>query len=390
MDYLKKAKEIEKEIIQNRRELHSKAEVGFDTPQTLEFIKEKLTSYGYEIQEIGRAGVRVCIDKGTPALMLRADIDALPIKEKTGLSYACASGNMHACGHDMHTAVLLGVARLLKENEKTLEQSVVLFFQTAEERLEGATAAIKGGLFKGIEIARAVTLHVNVGTDFESGSVIVPTGGVVAPSADYFTVEITGKGCHGSAPQEGVDASLIAAHLLLGLESLVSREVGGRSLAVLTVGRLQSGSAGNVIAEKAELQGTFRTLDDSVREQLKRRLPELSKSIAKAFRAKARVKFEGGCPSLLIDGETAKKLETAARKALGDGGVVEFNRLPKGGIGGSEDFAYISREVPSATFALCAGKREEGYEYPLHHSKVKFDEKALACGCATLFAFAMM
>lgn len=388
MDYLKKVKAIEEEIIQNRRELHERAEVGFDTPKTLSFIKEKLSSYGYQIEEMGRAGVRVCIDKGTPFLMLRADIDGLPIEEKTGLSYACKSGNMHACGHDMHTAILLGVARLLKENERLLTQSVILFFQTAEERLEGAKTAIKNGLFDK-EISSAVTLHVMVGSNFESGSVIVPTGGVVAPSADYFTVEIEGKACHGSAPQDGVDATLIGSHLLLSMQSLITREVGGRSLAVMTVGRFQSGSAGNVISQKAELEGTLRTLDEPIRELLKTRLVELAKQTAKAFKGKASVKFTSGCPSLLIDEEVSKNLKTNAEKALGKQSVIDFERLPKGGIGGSEDFAYISREVPSATFALCAGKREDGYNYPLHHSKVQFDETALAYGSAVLFAFAM-
>ena len=388
MDYFKVAKKIEKEIIQNRRWLHEHAEVGFNTPKTIAFIKEKLLSYGYEIEEIGRAGVRVCIDKGNTAVMLRADIDGLPIKEQTGVSYACKHGNMHACGHDIHTAILLGVARLLKENESLLTKSVILFFQTAEERLEGASEAIKNGLFDR-KISCAVTLHVLVGSNFESGSVIVPTGGVVAPSADYFKVEITGKACHGSAPQDGVDASLVGAYLLLAMQSLITREVGGKSLAVMTVGRLQSGSAGNVISQKAEMEGTLRTLDERIRELLKTRLTELSKQTAKSFRAKASVKFTSGCPSLLIDEEVSKKLKACAEKALGKQVVIDFECLPKGGIGGSEDFAYISREVPSATFALCAGNREEGYRYPLHHSKVEFDETCLVYGCATLLAFAL-
>ena len=388
MDYLKLSKQIEVELIANRRYLHEHAEIGFDAPKTLVFIKEKLSEYGYKIEDLGGAGVRVCINKGEERILLRADIDGLPIQEKTGLSFACKNGNMHACGHDMHAAILLGVAKLLKENERELTHSVHLFFQVAEERLEGASVAISNGLLKE-EISCALTLHVMVGTEFESGCVILPPAGVTAPSADYFEIKVKGKSCHGSAPQDGVDATLISAHLLLAIEELISREIGGRGLAVLTVGRLHSGSAGNVISDLATIEGTLRTLDEEIRETLKKRLVELSKSLTKSFRASAGVKFTSGCPSLLIDGEVSNRLQKVTEKALGKERIINFHSLPKGGIGGSEDFAYISREVPSATFALCAGKRSDGYKYPLHHAKTIFDESALVYGTAVMLAFAL-
>lgn len=387
MDYLKLSKKIEEEIIENRRKLHELAEVGFKTPKTLAFIEQKLKEYGYEIENLGGAGVRVCINKGQEGILLRADIDGLPIQEKTGVSFACKSGNMHACGHDLHAAILLGVAKILKENESKLTRSVHLFFQVAEERLEGASVAISNGLLEK-EISCALTLHVIVGTEFDSGCVIVPTAGVTAPSADYFEIKIKGKSCHGSAPQDGVDATLVSAHLLLALEELISREIGGRGLAVMTVGRLNSGHAGNVISESAVMEGTLRTLDEDIRKKLKTRLIELSKSISKSFRSSASVRFTSGCPSLLIDNEVCEKLQKAASKALGKDCLIDFESLPKGGIGGSEDFAYISREIPSATFGLCAGKRSDGYEYPLHHPKTSFDESALVYGCAVMLAFA--
>ena len=226
-------------------------------------------------------------------------------------------------------------------------------------------------------------------TEFESGCVIIPKAGVTAPSADYFTIRIKGKSCHGSAPQDGVDATLVSAHLLLAMEELISREIGGRGLAVLTVGRLISGSAGNVISDLAVLEGTLRTLDEGIRERLKKRLVELSKSTAKSFLASASVEFTSGCPSLLIDEEVSNRLQKVSVKALGEEKVIDFNTLPKGGIGGSEDFAYISREVPSATFALCAGKFNDGYQYPLHHPKVRFDESSLVYGLAVMLAFAL-
>ena len=388
MEYLEIAKKIEDEIIKNRRWLHEHAEVGFNTPKTLAFIRQRLMEYGYQIEDLGRAGVRVCINKGEERILLRADVDGLPIKEKTGMAFACKSGNMHACGHDIHAAILLGVAKLLKEYENTLTRSVEIFFQVAEERLEGASVAIQNGLLEN-KIAAAITLHVLVGTEFESGCVIIPKSSVAAPSADYFEIRIKGKSCHGSAPQDGVDATLVSAHLLLAMEELISREIGGKGLAVMTVGRLNSGSAGNVISDLAVLEGTLRTLDEGARERLKKRLIELSKSIAKSFRAGACVEFTSGCPSLLIDESVSNRLQDVAMKALGKERIIEFEKLPKGGIGGSEDFAYISRELPCATFALCAGKRSDGYQYPLHHSKTTFDENALVYGLAVMLAFAL-
>ena len=388
MEYLEIAKKIEDEIIKNRRWLHTHAEVGFNTPKTLAFIRERLIEYGYKIEDLGRAGVRVCIGNGKERILLRADVDGLPIEEKSGVKFACKSGNMHACGHDIHAAILLGVAKLLKAQENKLTRSIEIFFQVAEERLEGASVAIQKGLLEN-KTTSAITLHVLVGTEFESGCVIIPQAGVTAPSADYFEIRIKGKSCHGSAPQDGVDATLVSAHLLLGLEELISREIGGRGLAVMTVGRLISGSAGNVISDLAVLEGTLRTLDEGIRERLKKRLVQLSKSIAKSFLASASVEFTSGCPSLLIDEEVSTRLQKVAVKALGEERVIDFNELPKGGIGGSEDFAYISREIPSGTFALCAGKRSDGYQYPLHHSKTKFDENALVYGLAVMLAFAL-
>ena len=182
---------------------------------------------------------------------------------------------------------------------------------------------------------------------------------------------------------------MVSAHLLLALEELITREIGGRGLAVMTVGKLNSGSAGNVISDLAVVEGTLRTLDEGIREGLKKRLRELSKSIAKSFRASAEVEFTSGCPSLLIDEDVSERLRKVAKKALGREMVIDFDKLPQGGIGGSEDFAYISREIPSGTFALCAGKRSEGYKYPLHHPKTRFDESSLVYGLAVMLAYAL-
>ena len=381
------AKKYEQEIIENRRFLHAHAETGFALTQTVAFVKQKLQEMGYTPQDCGKSGVVATIGKsdGRGAFLLRADMDALPIREKTGLTFACKTGAMHACGHDMHTAMLLGAARILKENERKLTGQIKLLFQPAEEKLEGAKNMIEAGVLTAPRVRGAAMLHVLTNIPLSCGTLVVSSAGVTAPAADYFSVEVQGKACHGSSPQNGVDALLCAAHIVLALQGISAREISVASPAVLTVGKLSAGVAGNAIADFASMQGTLRAFDEDVRAQVKKRLQEISLGIAKSFRAKANVRFESGCPSLLNDKEVSKNAERALRQLLGEKSVFTSAELG-GGVaqrnGGSEDFAYISREVPSVMIALAAGNSDEGYAYPLHHPKVQFDERALVVGAA--------
>ena len=338
---------------------------------------------GYCPQKCGKAGLVAEVGKGRKTVLLRADIDGLPIIEKTKLPYACKNGNMHACGHDLHTAMLLGAAKLLKEEEDTLSGCVRLLFQPAEEILEGAKNCIEAGVLEGVDAA--LMIHVLTAFNSTMVGVIVSSEGVSAPAADYFSIQIQGKGCHGSAPWKGVDALTVAARILLGLEELNAREVAASAPAVLTVGSLQSGEAGNAIADKVVLRGTLRSFDEETRLFVKKRITQIAKNIAKAFRTTAKVSFEGGCPTLVNDGKVSLLAEQTAKKLLGEKAVV--NSAALGGdirknSGGSEDFAYISHAVPSVMLGMVAGKKEEGYEYPLHHPKVKFDESVLSTSAA--------
>ncbi len=382
-ELLKNAKEIQRELIEHRRYLHENAECGFALTKTLGFIEKQLKDMGYTPKKCGKAGLTAEVGDGGKRVLLRADIDGLPIKEKSGLSYACKNGNMHACGHDLHTAMLLGAAKLLKANEGRLKGSVRLLFQPAEELLEGAKNCIEAGVLEGVDCA--VMLHVLTALDIPMGEVIVSSEGVSAPAADYFSMEIKGKGCHGSSPWRGVDPLTVAAHILLGLQALSARELSPAQTAVLTVGSIQTGEAANAISNAALLHGTLRAFDEEVRSFVKRRMETIVKQTAKAFRASAKVKYGGGCPTLVNDGELSKLAYEAAKKLLGEERVATSKGI--GGDvrkkeGGSEDFAYISHAVPSVMIALSAGERSKGFAYPLHHPKVKFDENALPIGAA--------
>lgn len=383
---LKEANAIENELSENRRWLHSHAETGFELTETVAFVKEKLTEIGCEYTDCGKGGVIAFVGKGEPAFLLRADMDALPGEEKSGESFACENGNMHACGHDMHTAMLLGAAKLLKMHENELKGTVKLMFQPAEETLSGAKNMIENGVLKSPDVKGALMLHVLAGIPLKTGTFVVPKEGVGAPAADYFTINVQGKGCHGSTPQLGIDALTAAAHILIALQEISARELGVTDEAVLTVGLLHGGTAGNVIADTAVLQGTVRAFDDGVRDMLKKRLAEISECIGGAFRTKITVSFGGGCPTFYNDGELARSTEQALKELLGDDFVLNAADFPKNSEqkGGSEDFSYVSKEVPSLMLALAAGEPGNGHKYTQHHPKVTFDESVLKTGAAAM------
>ncbi len=391
MTVLERAKTLKKELVENRRWLHEHAEVGFELSKTKAFVKEKLSQMGYEPVDCGKAGVIATLgdESSKNGVVLRADMDALPIVEQSGEKFACKHGYMHACGHDLHTAMLLAAARILKEREQELKGGKVrLVFQPAEEILEGAKDMLENGALSGFEKSVAFALHVAVATGLPTGKIVVPKGGVGAFSADFFRIEVKGKGCHGATPEEGVDALGVGARIALGLEELIAREIPAKAAAALTIGQMQAGSAGNAIADEAVLRGTLRAENTELQAFLKKRLSEVAKGIAGAFRARVSVRFEGGCPALVND-ENARgvALETLV-SALGEDRVISGEKFEASGMGGSEDFAYISQRIPSVIFALGAGGKDEGFEKPLHHPKVKFDEGALVMGAAALSAVA--
>ncbi len=364
-----------------RRALHERAETGFALTETKRYIKEQLQALGYVPKDCGKAGIVALIGKETKrCVLLRADTDGLPMYENTGLPFACKRGNMHACGHDMHAAMLLGAAKLLKEKERELKGCVKLLFQPAEEILEGAKDCIEAGVLNDPKPQAAFALHVSTGNDLPTGTVVLSSRETSAPAADYFEIKIKGKSCHGATPDKGIDALVAAAHILLALQTLPAREQAVENPFVLTVGTLQAGSAGNAIAENAQMQGTFRAYDETTRAYIKDRIKEIAKNTAKSFRASASVRFLGGCPTLKNDLKLVDFAETEIKTLFGENSVVKTD----GRGGGSEDFAYFSHEVPSLLLVIGAGEKKKGFEYPLHHSKTDFDEAALGVGSELL------
>lgn len=397
-ELLQESRDAQAQIIADRRYLHSHPETGFDLKNTTAYVKKVLTGLGYEPQECGKSGLVALAGGKRPGkvFLIRGDMDALPIREESSVEFSSDNNNMHACGHDMHTAMMLEAARLLKAHEDEIAGTVKLMFQPAEEIFEGSNDMITAGLLKNPDVDAALMIHVTAGMPFTPGTAIVCDGGVSAPAADYFNIKIQGKGCHGSMPNNGIDPVNAAAHIITALQEIHSRELSLMDEAVLTIGSIHAGNAANVIPDTAEMSGTIRTYDEEVRRFIKERMTEISECIAKAFRADAKVTFGSGCPTLLNNGELSSCTVRYIQELCGVQGAFTAGQLnamagngkaPKSS--GSEDFAYVSQAVPSIMVALAAGQPDKGYCYPQHHPKVLFDEDCLPVGSA-VYAYTAM
>jgi hippurate hydrolase len=386
---------MRQELIEKRRYLHKNAETGFSLEKTLEFVEAQLKELGYEPVRCGKAGIVATVGKKEgKVFLLRADMDALPIREESGVAFAAEGQNMHACGHDMHTAMLLGAAKLLKKHETEISGTVKLMFQPAEEIFEGSKDMIAQGLLENPKVDAALMIHVMANMPFAPGTVVVSSPGVSAPAADYFEIKIQGSGCHGSMPNTGVDPINVAAHTIIALQEISARELSVADKAVLTIGTLHSGNIENVIPDTAVLGGTIRTYDEETREFIKKRVEEIAQGVAQTFRAKAEVTYGSGCPTLVNDKELSVCVSKYAEELLGKEKAFTVAQLSEmSGSGqssksaGSEDFAYVSHKVPSIMLALAAGQPDKGYCYPQHHPKVRFDEEALSYGSG-MYAYA--
>ena len=395
---LQEAAAYQEQLVQTRRYLHSHPETGFDLKNTTEYVRKELIAMGYEPVMCGKSGIIALAGKkkSGKVFLIRGDMDALPIKEESDVPFSSDNGKMHACGHDMHTTMMLGAARLLKSHEYEIEGTVKLMFQPAEEIFEGSDDMINAGVLNSPDVDAAMMIHVMAGLPIPAGTIISCDGGVSAPAADYFYIDIQGKGCHGSMPNNGVDPVTIAAHIITGLSEINSRELGLSDDAVITIGTINAGNAANVIPDTAHMSGTIRTYDEETRSYIKQRVSDIASNIASAYRGSASVTYGSGCPCLLNNPDLATCSAKYLNELLGPSRTftaAQLNAMSGGGKAskstGSEDFAYVSQKVPSIMFALAAGTPQDGYCYPQHHPKVKFDEAILSEGSA-VYAYTAM
>lgn len=376
---------------EDRRYLHAHAETGFDLEETYQYVWRSLREMGCVPRRCGKCGIVAEIGTGERVVLLRADMDALPIREEADVPFACVEGRMHACGHDLHTAMLLGAARLLKERESGLPGRVRLMFQPAEEILAGAQDMLENGLLDGGRPEAAFMLHVLTNLDLPVGTAIVSAPGVSAPAAAFFAIDVQGKGCHGAMPHTGVDPITAAAHIVLGLQQIQTRELAMSDQSVLTLGLLQAGESANVIPDTAHLAGTLRAYDDETVALMLRRAEEIACGTAQVFRAAADFRVTSHAPTLLNDTRLSALALDALRRTLGDGRALLSSDLSGDGrkSTGSEDFAAVSHAVPSVMIALAAGRPQDGHDHPAHHPRTTFDEAALPAGAAAYAALAM-
>ncbi len=379
MDYLKRSEELFEETVENRRHLHQTPELGLELPETTAFIMEKLTEMGYDPKPCG-GGVVACVGKtGGKTVLLRGDVDALPMKEESGLPFASQRENAHTCGHDIHGAMLLTAAKMLKENEAALDGMVKLMFQPGEEPLTGARSMIADGLLQDPRPDVALGYHVVAGS-LPMGLFVYNREGTLMNSSDNFIIDIQGKGGHGAYPDACIDPINIAAHMILALESVVAREIKSTQASVLTIGKVTAGDAPNIIPDQAQLQGTLRCDSEKERKFILQRLSEVVDAVAKMYRGSATITMLAGTPPLICDPQSVDDFVGYMRE-LDVPGQCEHVGMH---AASSEDFSAVLSEIPGAYMFLSAGFTDGRETYNQHHPKVEFNEEVMKSGAAYL------
>ena len=377
MNYYERALELKQQLLDDRRYMHTHAEAGLDMPVTKAYVMEKLRAYGLEPKDCGH-GVTATLGHGGKTLLLRADMDALTMPEESGLPFACPTGQTaHACGHDMHAAMLLTAAKMLKEHESDLEGTVKFMFQPAEETFQGGRDMIANGILDGVDAALAY--HVGPGK-MPVGIYMFNAGGTMMFSNDGFTITVKGHGGHGAYPHTSIDPINIGVHIHLALQELLARESDPSWACVVTVGQFTAGSAPNIIPDTAVLRGTIRADKAEAREKLVRRVREVSEAVAAVYGGSAEVEMAVGVPPLICD---KKMVEDVAgyMKELAFPGAMPY---PGVQASASEDFALVAEKVPAAFMYLSAGFLDEQGDWPAHNPKVRFNEDVLPIGAACL------
>jgi amidohydrolase len=385
-DLFAAARAIEPQIVDDRRRIHSHPELAYDEEQTSSLVRTRLEELGIPFRSgLAKTGVVATI-KGAlgdgRCVLLRADMDALPIDEKSDLTFASQiPGVMHACGHDAHTAMLLGAARLLLDRGSGFAGTVKLMFQPAEEGAGGAPRMIEAGVLTDPPVDAAFALHVR--PNLAAGKVACSAGPQLA-GADVFTITIAGHGGHAAEPHTTVDAVVVGAQVVLALQTLVAREVDPNASAVVTLGTFNAGERFNVIADRAVIKGTIRTLDNELFLRLERRIREVATGVASALQATAHVQVLGRCPPLVNDAAMAEHLAASARSLMGPDSVAAVKPEMW-----AEDFAFVVEKIPGAMLWLGVKSTDWAQPKAIHTAEFDLDESALAIGSAAMAGAAL-
>lgn len=375
-----KDKEFSEKLIQIRSDFHQYPEISHEEFETTKKIHAYVTELGYEVLDIGLPTGLVARLKGKsdrPAILLRADIDALPITEMSDKPYASkVEGKMHACGHDVHTTILIGAAEILADQQDQLEGSVYLLFQPAEEVNEGARMVIDKGLFEKYNIDYVLGQHNQ--PLLPSGTVGIHEGGLMA-AVDTLRVTVTGKGGHGAMPNETIDPIVATAAMIHNLQSIVSRNIFPLEGAVISIGYIQGGLANNVIPDSVKFTGTVRSFSDDVRKTLHKRIYEVLENTAKSYQVDVDIEYIFHLPPVL----NAKEYTDLAKEAVADVLGMDAIQDPTPSMGG-EDFSLLLEQAPGVFLWLGTGNPEKGIQHVWHHPSFDADESAFATGAVVM------
>ena len=366
---------VTEDVVAIRRDVHSHPEAGFKETRTADLIERRLGAIRVESKRISGTGILATIKgaKPGPTMLVRADIDGLPVTELNEVPYRSkVPGMMHACGHDGHVATALGTAALLAERRDRLAGTIKFMFQPAEEGPGGALPMIEAGILDKPKVDAAFAMHM--WNDLAVGKIGARPGPVFA-SADEYTIKIIGKGGHGAAPHQVIDPVVTAAHVTLALQTIVSRKTHPLKSAVVTVGQIHGGVRHNIISDFATLNGTCRALEKPVRAMIQKEIRAIAKGVTAAFGATAEVEWRDGYPPTVNDPDMTELVRKAAGEVVGESNVVAQEITM-----GAEDMSYVLERVPGCYWLLGSANPKKGLDYPHHSARFDFDEESLPIG----------
>ncbi|HIP36914.1 MAG TPA: amidohydrolase [Crocinitomix sp.] len=375
--------DVFKEVLKIREYLHQHPELSFKEFETSKYIKSKLNDWGIAFSEIATTGIVGVIEPSNNThhcIGLRADIDALPITEENNTNYCSVNkGVMHACGHDVHSAMLLGALKIIKQHQEKLNCKVKFIFQPGEEKLPGgASIMIKEGVLENPKVDEMYALHVF--PELEAGKVGLKSGMYMA-SCDEIYISVNGKGGHGAMPHQNIDPILTSAHIITSLQSVISRNCPPNIPAVLSFGKIEGLGATNVIPNKVKLEGTFRTMNETWRTKAHHLIKKQTTFIANGFGANANINIIKGYPFLKNDIELTEKTRTILKQNLGKNNVIDLPIRMTG-----EDFAFFAQKIPTTFIRIGVKNESKNIVYPVHHSKFDIDPLALKIGLKTILS----